>query len=256
MEQLTADRRGVAGGADHGDGVGPQERAHRVHRGLGLPVLEVRDGLVGEQDRELDLDRAGRCADRDREAARAEDVDHLVVLGQDLGDERRDAVPGRLLRHLPEQDRTHALALELVGGGQADLGAPSLDPDVLGAADHAALVAPLEHEQRQVVVVVDVDDLAGEPPHVDRLRPEPKAPRLRRQADQVVLDAGGVGGPRGPDPHGRAVAEHHVRDQMLGEGGRHAVILVPEGNTTGPTFGPVVEGQATAGSGSSGCRWA
>jgi hypothetical protein len=141
VEELAADRRGIAGGADHGDRPRSQERPHRIDGGLRLPVLEVRDRRVGEQDRELDLDRSRGGPDRHGETAGPEDVDHLVVLGQHLRYEGRDAVPSGLLRHLTEEDRSHPLALELIGRREAHLGAAPLDPDVLGAPDHEPVAA-------------------------------------------------------------------------------------------------------------------
>jgi hypothetical protein len=109
-------------------------------------VLEPVDGLVGEPDRELDLDRSRDRPDRDGESARPEEVDHAVVLGQDLGDERGDVVQGGLLRELAQQDRADAPALEVVGDREADLGSTALHTEVLGAADHPPLVAALEHQ--------------------------------------------------------------------------------------------------------------
>ena len=71
---------------------------------------------------------------------------------------------GGLLRELAQQDRTDAPTLELVGHRQADLGSTALHADVLGAADHPPLVPALENQQREMVGIVDLDDLPGEPP--------------------------------------------------------------------------------------------
>ena len=82
------------------------------------------------------------------------------------------------LGQLSEQDRPDPSTLEFVGHREADLGAPAVCPDVLGTTDHPSLIPPVEDEQGQMVVEIDVDDLAGESSDVDSLRPEAQAARL------------------------------------------------------------------------------
>ena len=55
---------------------------------------------------------------------------------------------------------------------------PSWRMYVLHPADHAAVVTAVEHEQGEMVLEVDIDDLPGERSNVDRFGPEAEPSRL------------------------------------------------------------------------------
>ena len=91
--------------------------------GCPVPALKAFQRIAGERGRKLEVDRARDEPAPDREATLQEDLHHLVVgvhhLGLELGDARRR----RGLGEVPEEDRAHPFALELVGDGQRHLGA-------------------------------------------------------------------------------------------------------------------------------------
>ena len=86
--------------------------------------------------REGDLELAGSRADLDREPGVAERLNHLVVAGQHHGGELADALGGRRLRELGEQDGGDPASPPAVGDGERDLRALRAVRDVLAVADH------------------------------------------------------------------------------------------------------------------------
>jgi hypothetical protein len=63
QEEPSADRAGVARGADDGDHLRDQERPDRVRGGGDVSILEVAGCVFGERGRDRDLDRTGECTD-------------------------------------------------------------------------------------------------------------------------------------------------------------------------------------------------
>src|SRR5438270_11380644 len=101
------------------------------------------------------MDLSDRRVDPDREAAVPEDVDHLVVLGQDRRLELLDPGGGRERRQLSYQERTEASALHPVGNREADLGPAWVDRPVIGVADHAAVVGGQPGESSTLDPAID-----------------------------------------------------------------------------------------------------
>ena len=141
-EQLAADRPAAGRGADHGHRAWLEERAQRCgHRDV-VALVDSRAVALGRLDREPHLDHAAFERARRHEAGVREHREHRVVLGQDLGDERLDAVGGGALRQLLEQPGADALALELVGDGECRLGRLRVaEADVVPDADDALVGA-------------------------------------------------------------------------------------------------------------------
>ena len=83
------DRSAPARGADHGDRARLEEAADRRDGGEPVALLEALDRRPGEGGRQLDADRAVLRPHLDRQAALAEDLDHLVVLGPSPRPRRR-----------------------------------------------------------------------------------------------------------------------------------------------------------------------
>jgi hypothetical protein len=155
----------------------------------------------------------------DREPAVAEDVDHLVVLGQHLGVEDLDPDLVGGLGELAEQDRAQPLALHGVGDLQAHLGPLGMAGLTLeaGVADHPAVAAGHRDQAVPVVVV----DLGGPPDglvQVGVAGEEAQPPAPVGQALEQPLHRRRVRAPDRPDVDGGAVPEHHIGHPVRGIG--------------------------------------
>ena len=128
VEDLAADGPALAAGADDGHGTRGQHAANGVHGRDLLAGLEASLGLGRDRGRELDVDLARRGLHGDAEAALAEQVEHLVVLGQHVGLEDGDAIVVSGLGQALEQQRSQAAALERVRDRKPDLG--PVDPPI------------------------------------------------------------------------------------------------------------------------------
>ena len=150
------------------------------------------------------MDLSDRRVDPDREAAVPEDVDHLVVLGQDRRLELLDPGGGRERRELSYQERSEASALHPVGDREADLGAAWVDRPVVGVADDVAVV------ERQQAEAAALDPAIDQVLEVRDPTEEAEVPGLGREClvegDQRVA----IGGRGRPEVDGRAVLEHGV----------------------------------------------
>ena len=104
------------------------------------------------RDVELQVQRRALQRPADLEARVTEHAHHLVVLGEDLGDETRQPALARGRGEVLEQDRPETAALVVVAHDERDLGRGGLrEPDV--APDGDDLAAEPEHEGDSVVVV-------------------------------------------------------------------------------------------------------
>jgi len=116
-------------------------------------------------------------------AERACDRERGVVGRQHVEHEARDAATRGVRLQLADQQVAEAVALELVGDRERDVGDGGVvSTDVAGGADDAAL---LEREQADVAVAVDV-----------RQRGQRAARELGRHAGEEPLVARGGGEPR------------------------------------------------------------
>ena len=152
-----ADLRLVGRGAHDGHGA----RREHVGDAAGLGTLLPRElhlaGPRGRRDVELQVQRRPLERAADLEAGVAEDADHLVVLGEHLGDEAREAALAGGRGEVLEQDRPETPALVVVAHHERDLGRRGLrEPHV--APDGDDLAAEPEHEGH-AVVVVDLDEV-------------------------------------------------------------------------------------------------
>jgi hypothetical protein len=146
----------------------------------------------------------------DREAAVAEHLDHLVVVGQDLGAEHPDAGLVGDLGELAEQDRAQPPALHGVGDRQGDLG-PVLAvrvPLPAGVGQHPAVAGG--RDQAVAPLVVDLGGPADGAVEVGEAGEEPQPSRLRRQALEERAHGRRVGGSDRPHVHGRAIPQGHI----------------------------------------------
>ena len=122
-EQLAADRAAPRRGADHGHARRREERRQRGGDGQVVAAVDALEVAGGRLDRHRDLGDAALVLALDREARALEDAQHRAVVGQHLREEAADPQLARLLRELLEQPRADALALQLVGHREGDLGA-------------------------------------------------------------------------------------------------------------------------------------
>jgi hypothetical protein len=135
-----------------------QHAANRVHRRDLLASLEAGPRLGRDRGRELDPDLARLALHRDAEAALAEDVEHLVVLGQHVGLEDGNPVFVRRLGEALEQQRPKAAALVRVRDREADLG------PIVGGAVVARLaddVAAVDRQHAAVLAALDAGPAPG-----------------------------------------------------------------------------------------------
>jgi hypothetical protein len=141
VEQLAGHGGAPPRGPDHRHRTGLQEGPHGGRGGHLLAPLEPLLRLRRQRGRELDQQHAGDAVGLDREAGIAEDLDHLMVLGQHLGIQHLDAELVGRLGELAEQDRAEPLALHGVGDLERHLGPVRMVELALeaGVADHSGL---------------------------------------------------------------------------------------------------------------------
>ena len=133
---------------------------------------------------------------------------HLVVGGQDVGHEPRDAsLPGRR-RDVLEEDRADAAPLVGVLDVERHLGGVLVEPLVADDADH--LVADRRDECHAVVVVDDREALDVALGQLAVEGEEAEVDGLVRQPGVEALQPVGVVGPDRPQVGGPPVAEHDV----------------------------------------------
>ena len=114
-----------------------------------------------------------------------------------------------------DQQRAQSRPLELIRHAHAQLGSGGVLADVLSPSDDRAAILPREGQEREVVRSVTVHRLRRDFRHIDRRRPEPEAPGLVRQPDQVVLDLGLILCPRRSKVNGSAVTENDFPLELL-----------------------------------------
>ena len=175
VEDLAANRLPLPGCTDDGDGPRRDEAAHRGCGRAPISILEPLQRLWAERRRQLDMDRSRHRPHIDGKAALPEHLDHAVVLRQDLGLEGRDSMLVGHLGQMGEQDRSQAMALELVRHRKRDLGSVLRAAEIGTVADGTRFLPP-HGDQPVAVRVVDVHRSRGLLLHVGGRREEPKAP--------------------------------------------------------------------------------
>ena len=111
-----------------------------------VDLLEVARRRI---DRQRHLGDAALELALELEARALEDAQHRAVVGQHLGQEAADADPAGLLGELLEQPRADALALELVGDREGDLGARGIAQAHVAAERHDPLARLVGDRPRQ-----------------------------------------------------------------------------------------------------------
>jgi hypothetical protein len=155
-EKLTADRAAARRSADDSNGRGREERPERRRDGNVITALDTLDERRRLVDRELHVHLTVVERPRHRKPGAREDLEHLRVVGEDLGLELVDPVSRCNRRELLEQPRADAKAMQGVGDGERDLGAARLaqsrvlrdrdDPTVEHPDEHAAAEPLRVHE--------------------------------------------------------------------------------------------------------------
>ncbi len=181
-----------------------------------VALVDARLVPLGGLDREPDLEHAAVERARCPEADVLEHREHDLVLGQDLCDERLDAVGCRPLGELLEEAGSDAFALEVVCDGEGGLGrARVAEAHVVTDGNHA-LVARLAHDadQRSLLCPVGCDEGAhetitreGEAVETEEATPHGQRGEERDKGGDVFLDGRA-------QPQRGAVAEDHVDGQV------------------------------------------
>jgi hypothetical protein len=140
------------------------------------------------------------------EAALAEELQHLVVVGLNLRLEDGHAVFVGGLGQPLEQQRSQAAALERVGDREADERAIGREPLIARLAHDLAA----EDREHAAVFAVDAGPVPGRGLEIHVVRPESQPSRLRRKPREEGKDGRLVGRVAGPDMDRRAVAEDCV----------------------------------------------
>ena len=213
-EYGPADRARACRRADHRHRLRPEERLERpVDRGVVAPVDGVQEAVAG-RDLQPDLDLAGVERALDVIARVGEHLQHRVVLGHHVGDERLDPLLGRGLGELLHEPRADPEPLQVGCHGECRLGHERVaQAGIARDGDHVvAVVAAQDADQRPVHAPVGVEqavqDVGSDPArpveaHVQALVVEPAEEvehRLR------------VFGKRRAQPQRAAVAEDDVTD--------------------------------------------
>jgi hypothetical protein len=159
------------------------------------------------------------------EPALAEDLDHLVVVGEHLGRERRDPVALGDAREVREQDGRDAVPLPRVGDEEGDLRAVLGGPHIRAVGDDRRCRAT-DGDERESVRVVDIDRPMGHPVQIGRAE-EAEPDRFRGESLEELPDLGLVVGANGPDVDGRSATQDDVRFLFVGVGGTdaHAAVV-------------------------------
>ena len=152
---------------------------------------------------------SGARPDLDREPALAEDVDHAVVVGKNLGHKGRDAVLLGHLREVGQQDGRDAATLPGIGHQEGDLGPGRVDPHIYGVRHDRSGSAALD-DQAEPVRIIDVHRPLGGPVDVGGAE-EAEADRLGRDGLEEGPDRRTIVGPDRPDVDRRAVPEDDLR---------------------------------------------
>ena len=121
-EQGGADRAWAGRCTDERDGARAEERTHALGSRLAGPRVGGHARLLGLRSREGQVDDAGVGRATDLQTAVPEDVEHLVVVAEDIGAELRDAALARDAQQMLEQQRADAAPLVLIGDRERHLG--------------------------------------------------------------------------------------------------------------------------------------
>ena len=162
-----------------------------------VALVDARLIALGGLDREPDLDHAAVERARGPEADVLEHGEHDLVLGQDLCDERLDAVGSRPLGELLEEAGSDPLALEVVRDREGGLGCARVAEAHVVADGNHALVARLAHDadQRSLLCPVGRDEGAheaiagqGEAVEAEEAAPHGQCGKERDEGGDVFLD--------------------------------------------------------------------
>jgi len=204
-----------------------EERADAFCRRMQLAREGALPRALGLAGGKRDVHDAGLRRALDHEAGRREDLQHLVVLAEDVGLEVRDAARTCDRGQVLEEDGADPTTLMRIGDGERDLGRmpPLVHDGVAPDADDVLLAmleerrnerhAPVEVEARELVELgVREAPLGAEEAEVDR---------ARAQAVEVIEEPLAVVRPDRADVDRAAVAEDGLGGVLTGVGDRGPV---------------------------------
>ncbi len=220
-EEATADRFRPGRGADDGDAGGREEGAKRRDDREMVPLVDVREVLLGRGDRKRDLDRALVEHAGHAEADGLEDVQHRLVLRHHLGDEALDANLCRARRELLQKPCADASPLMGVGDRERGFGCPWIaQPCVVGQGnDRLALVRIECADQGAFLDPVRVEEWLDERRARLRGAVEAEVEALVGETGEKLDEGVRVGSQRRSQPERSSVAENDVDDGRRGRPG-------------------------------------
>ena len=192
-EELVADGAGMPAGTDHRDRARRHQPGDRRALGVPLSTLDRIDRLRRRVDVEPNPNRSLIEVPLAHPARGGEDIQHLQVVGERVGQEHVNTVAASHDREMLEQDGRQTPTLLIVIDGERNLGFA-----VGGAViprDGNDLVAELRDEHHAVVIVDARDPLElyrgraryrREEPEVDRLIAQPL---VEREHGRLVVGA-------------------------------------------------------------------
>ncbi|GBD19552.1 hypothetical protein HRbin27_02059 [bacterium HR27] len=209
MEEFATDRSTLPGSSDHRDRLRAENRLDRVCGSDLLAPLEALDRFRRERCREGDDDFADTGSDFDGNTEVAEHLDHAVVLRQHPGDEDADAVRIGDLGQLPDEDGPQPASLIVIGDGERDFNAITVELAVRRDPDDPVRRASLG-DQGEVVPIIDRSVLLGRFGEVDRLAEEAELACFCREPFVELADRWLVLGSNGAHVHGASIAQDDV----------------------------------------------
>ena len=225
-DQGGADRARPPRRSDHGHRARVEQRAHALGRRDPLARVGRLAGTLRLLGGKGEMHHAGLGGAGDHEAAGGEDLEHPVVLAEDVGLELAHPAGASDADEMVEQQRADAAALVLVGNGERHLRGGRLAGQHGVAADpDDPLLSVLEQGGHQGDFLDEV-----EPRELVELRvgesplgaEEPVVHRARSQALEVIEQPLAVVGPDGADVDRATVAENLLDRVVPGVAGHGA----------------------------------
>ncbi len=207
-EEQAADRFSPPRGSEHRHARRREERPQRRDRREMVALVDTPQVGLGRLDPELDLDGSTVQLARALEADGLEDVKHLAVVRENLGDEALDPDHGGALGELLEHARADSAPLVVIGDHEGHLGRRRVtETDVAREGDHPAVQVA---HQMAAFVPLGVDERRYELPVDRREAVEAVVEALLGKAVEELDQRVGVRRRRRAQPERRPVAEDDV----------------------------------------------
>ena len=227
-EQGGADRAWAGRCTDERDGARAEERSHALGSRLACACLGGHPRLLGLRSRKEQVDDAGVGRATDLQVAVPEDVEHLVVVAEDIGAELRDAALARDAQQMLEQHRADAAPLVFIGDRERHLGGRVLVVRDVSADSDDPLRSTLAQGGDEGDVVHEIR--AGEVVQIALAQPplhahESEADRALAEAVEVLDQSLAIIRADGAHMDRSAVAQD-LFDRVVAKVGAHATLVL------------------------------